>query len=231
MNFYTLGLENVLTITCSILGIAIVLYAQLKINYNYSKYKQKENSKKISGSEVARNILDANGLDNVYVVEIGGNLTDHYDPTRKVVKLSKEIFHGESIASVAVAAHECGHAIQDKNGYLFMRIRSMLVPVVNLVSYLGYFAIAIGILAGTTGYLLIGILTLLVTIIFQLITLPVEFDASNRANEELLRLQLIQDDDDVSSMLSAAAFTYVASLISSLLNLVRLIILFSKRDD
>lgn len=231
MNIYTLGLENILTITFSIVGFLIVLYAQFKINHAYSKYKKINNDKKISGSEVARIILDANGLDNVYVVETSGNLTDHYDPTRKVVKLSKEIFHGETIAALSVAAHECGHAIQDKNGYLFMRIRSMLVPVVNLVSYLGYFATIIGLVAGITGYLFAGIMVLLATIIFQLVTLPVEFDASKRAKEELIKLQLINDDEGVSSMLSAAAFTYVASLISSLLNLIRLVLMFSERDD
>jgi len=231
MDMYTLNYENLFTILLSIISVIIVSYAQFKISHAYSKYKKIENQKKMCGSEVARIILAANGLENVYVVETTGELTDHYDPTRKVVKLSKEIFHGESIASIAVAAHECGHAIQDKVDYKFMKIRSVLVPVVNLVSYLGYFVIIIGLLAGATGYLLAGIITLVATIIFQLVTLPVEFDASKRAKEELLKLQLIDSDVEVDSMLSAAAFTYVASLLSSLLNLLRLILMFSRRDD
>lgn len=233
MNIYTMQYENILTILCFITSFVVVLFAQIKINNAYSKYKRISNVKKISGSEVARTILDANGLDNIYVVETKGNLTDHYDPTRKVVRLSSEIFHGDSIASLSVAAHECGHAIQDKENYTFMRIRSMLVPVVNLVSYLGYFGIIIGLLAGISGYLMIGIITLVVTIIFQLITLPVEFDASKRAHNELIKLNLINSEEasGVNSVLSAAAFTYVASLLSTLLNLLRLILMFSSRRD
>ena len=132
---------------------------------------------------------------------------------------------------MAVAAHECGHAIQDKENYTFMRIRHMLVPIVNLVSYIGYFSILIGLLAGLTGYLLAGIITLSATIIFQLVTLPVEFDASKRARKQILKLNLDNDDTGIRSMLSAAAFTYVASLISTMLNLLRLIIMFNKRDE
>lgn len=233
MNLYTMQFENILTIMCFITSIVVVSYAQFRINSAYSKYKKIDNSKKITGSEVARNILDANGLSNIYVVETKGTLTDHYDPTRKVIRLSSEIFHGETIASLSVAAHECGHAIQDKEGYSFMRIRSKLVPVVNLVSYLGYFGIIIGVLAGVSGYLLIGIITLLATIVFQLVTLPVEFDASKRAGEQLEKLNLINSDEKsgVKSVLGAAAFTYVASLLSSLLNLLRLVLMFSRRDD
>ena len=231
MDIYTLQLENFLTFLLFIIGIIIVGYAQIKINVTYSKYKKIENTKKISGSEVAREILKANGLDNIYVVETSGELTDHYDPTRKVIKLSSGIFHGKTIAAMAVAAHECGHAIQDKENYTFMRIRHMLVPIVNLVSYIGYFSILIGLLAGLTGYLLAGIITLSATIIFQLVTLPVEFDASKRAREQILKLNLDNDDTGIRSMLSAAAFTYVASLISTILNLLRLIIMFNKRDE
>src|SRR5574344_1758544 len=133
MNIYTMQYENILTILCFVTSIIVVSYAQIRINSSYNKYKKITNNNKISGSEVARNILDSNGLNNIYVVETKGTLTDHYDPSRKVVRLSSEIFHGETIASLSVAAHECGHAIQDKEGYSFMRIRSMLVPIVNLV--------------------------------------------------------------------------------------------------
>ena len=220
--------DSAITFMLLIIGAAIVFYAQIKISSNYSKYKKISNSIKLSGQEIARAILDNNNLSNVHIVETSGNLSDHYDPSRKVIKLSKEIFNGETIAASAVAAHEVGHAIQDKEGYIFMRIRSVLVPFVNIVNYLGYFVIIIGVLAGLTGYLLMGILIILITLIFQLITLPVEFDASRRALEELKKIGNYDEGTDV--MLRAAAFTYVASVISSLLNLLRLIIIFNKED-
>lgn len=217
----------------AILGILIVGLAQTNINKNYNKYKKISLSQRLTGQEVARKILDSNGLSNVYVVSTGGNLTDHYDPNRKVVKLSNDIYNGETIAAVAVAAHECGHALQDKEGYTFMKIRSSLVPFVNLVSYLGYFGIVVSLFAGITGYLKLGILILSATILFQLVTLPVEFDASKRAEDELQKLGLINDDELEGSkkMLFSAALTYVASLLSTLLQLLRLLIILGRRDD
>lgn len=217
----------------AILGIIIVLWAQVNINSNYKKYKQVKVKTGLSGQEVARRILDANGLQNVHIVETQGELTDHYDPKRKVVRLSHTIFHEDTISSVGVAAHECGHAIQDKEGYTFMRVRSALVPFVNLVSYLGYFGLLVSFVGGLTGYLKLSILVLLVTVLFQLVTLPVEFDASKRAKEQLVKLGLIDSDehDQVSKVLSAAAMTYVAGLISNLLQILRLVILLNGRDD
>ncbi len=217
----------------AILAFIIVLWAQININSNYKKYKEIKVKKGLSGQEVARKILDANGLENIHIVETQGELTDHYDPKRKVVRLSHTIFHEDSISSVGVAAHECGHAIQDKEGYTFMRIRSALVPFVNFVSYLGYFGLLVSIIGGLTGYLKISILVLLATILFQLVTLPVEFDASKRAKEQLIKLGLIDSDEheQVTKVLSAAAMTYVAGLISNLLQLLRLVILLNGRDD
>ena len=227
------GLETSLTMIIFFAAIIITLYAQFKINSAYSKYKKKTASKNLTGSDVARQILEKNGLSNVYVVETKGELTDHYDPTRKVVKLSSEIYSGNSIASISVAAHECGHAIQDKDNYKFMRIRAALVPFVNLVSYLGYFGLLVSLFAGVTGYLKISLITLVATFIFQLVTLPVEFDASKRAMKELEKLGLVSPTDQkgVKSMLSAAAFTYVASLLSTLLNMLRIIIMINDRDN
>lgn len=217
----------------AILGFIIVIWAQININSNYKKFKEIKVKKGLSGQEVARKILDANGLENIHIVETQGELTDHYDPKRKVIRLSHTIFHEDSISSVGVAAHECGHAIQDKEGYTFMKVRSALVPFVNLVSYLGYFGLVISIFAGLTGYLKISILVLVATIIFQLVTLPVEFDASKRAKEQLIKLGLIDNDEheQVSKVFTAAAMTYVAGLISNLLQLLRLVILLSGRDD
>ena len=187
----------------------------------------------MTGKDVARKILDSNNLADVKVKEVSGELTDHYDPRIKTVNLSSNIFNGTSIASISVAAHECGHAIQDKVGYTFMRIRAMLVPVVRLVSYLGYFSIVISLFAGITGYLKVGIIIEFATLLFHLVTLPVEFNASSRAKKELVRLHLIEDNEynGVDSMLSAAANTYVASLLSNLLNLFRLLLILKNRDD
>lgn len=226
------GLENILTLTLFIIGFIIVLYAQIKINSTYGKYKNIKLNKNITGQEVARMILDSNGMNNIHVVETQGELTDHYDPRRKVVRLSEQIFHDNAIASVAVAAHEVGHAIQDKEGYIFMKIRSILVPVVNFITYIGYIVAFISLLAGITGYLKVSIIIILAALLFQLITLPVEFDASKRGREQLVKLGIIDGSEEkgVKKMLDAAAFTYVASFISSLLNLLRLIIMLRDRD-
>ena len=227
------GLDNLLTISLMFLAIVVVIYAQAKITGAYNKFRKVQSKGNLSGQEVARKILDSNGLKDIYVVETRGELTDHYDPSRKVVRLSHEVFHGTSIASISVAAHECGHAIQDKVGYTMMRVRSALVPFVNLVSYLGYFGIIIAIFAGITGYLKISILVLCATLLFQLVTLPVEFDASKRALEELKKLSLVEDNEreQAREMLKAAALTYVAGLISTILNILRLLIMVNNSDD
>mgnify|MGYP004504286881 FL=1 len=226
------GLENILTLTLFIIGFIIVLYAQIKINSTYGKYKNIKLNKNISGQEVARMILDSNGMNNIHVVETQGELTDHYDPRREVVRLSKQIFHDNAIASVAVAAHEVGHAIQDKENYIFMKIRSILVPIVNFITYIGYIVAFISLLAGIIGYLKVSIIIILAALLFQLVTLPVEFDASKRGREQLVKLGVIDGSEEkgVKKMLDAAAFTYVASFISSLLNLLRLIIMLRDRD-
>lgn len=211
--------------------ILIPIVAQINISTSYGKYKKKNNSNGISGFEVARKILDANGLEDIYVVETSGNLTDHYDPSRKVIKLSKDIFHGESIAAAAVAAHECGHAIQDKDNYTFMRIRSFLVPVVNLVSSFSWIVIFIGLLTEYFNIFVFGIGLISIGLLFQIITLPVEFDASRRAKVELEKLNLVGSGEEtgVSKMLGAAAMTYVAGVLTSLLEIIRLILVFNDR--
>lgn len=228
------GYETIFTLMLSLIAFIVVLYAQIKVTGSYRKYRNVKNNNNLSGFEVARKILDQNGLDDIHIVEIRGELTDHYDPSRKVLRLSKDVFHGTSIAAAAVAAHEVGHAIQDKEGYSFMRFRSKLVPVVNLITYLGYVVIFISLLFGTGkfGGLEIGIGIILATLIFQLVTLPVEFDASKRARIELNKLRLVEDYeiDGVKGVLDAAALTYVASVISSLINLLRLIIMLRDND-
>lgn len=214
------------------IGLGISLIAQLIVATSYSKYKKVQNGKNISGFEVARKILDKNGLQDIMILETKGNLSDHYDPTRKVIKLSTDIYHGTSIASSSVAAHECGHAIQDKVGYKPMRIRSKIVHTVNICSKLGYAAIILGALFSYQ-LIEIGIILLATILIFELITLPVEFNASKRALEELDRLKLIEKEEKhkAKRILSAAAFTYVASLITSFLQILRLVLIFSRRND
>ena len=226
------GLETVLTFGFAIVAFVIVIAAQAYLSSTYKKGKEKNNNNGLSGCEVARKILDSNGLDDVYVVVTSGMLSDHYDPKRKVVRLSKDIFHGTSVAAMSVAAHECGHAIQDKENYTFMSIRSLLVPVVNFMTYIGYFGLIVSIFAGITGYLKISIGLVALSLLFQLITLPVEFDASKRALKELDKQSLLSNDEKELSekVLKAAALTYVASLISTIIDLLRLVIMLNDRD-
>lgn len=213
------------------ISILITTLSQIFISLAYSKYKKILNNKDLSGYDVARKILDSNNLDNIMILETRGNLTDHYDPQRKVIKLSTDIYHGSSIAGAAVAAHECGHAIQDKTKYTPMRIRSTLVPFVNICTRIGYLAIVIGIIFSYT-LIEVGIVLLLSMLVFQLITLPVEFNASHRAIKELERLNIIDEEEKSSAknMLIAAAFTYVASVLSTLLEILRYVLIFNDRD-
>ena len=216
-----------------LLALAITSLAQLFITSNYSKYKQVDSIKGKRGCQVAREILDKHGLRNVKVEQVAGNLTDHYDPSSKVVRLSDDIYQGSSIASVSVAAHECGHAIQDKDGYFFLRFRSALVPFANISSRLGYLAVVIGLLFGYVRLAWFGIALEMVILVFQLITLPVEFDASKRALKFLEKNSLIEkkEQDGSKKMLTAAALTYVASVVSTLLSILRLVLMVSGRDD
>lgn len=215
-----------------LLGLLIVLGAQLLVSGSYSKYKKIKNKANISGFDVAREILDKNGLNDIHIVETNGNLTDHYDPSRKVVRLSRDIFHGNSIASMAVAAHECGHALQDKDGYKFMRIRAALVPTVNISTRAGYIALVIGLLFSSKDLALFGVALLAVMLLFQLVTLPVEFNASNRAKKELNKMEKVsgKEEEGVSKMLLAAALTYVASVINEALQIFRLLLIASNSN-
>lgn len=214
------------------IAIIITVSAQWYVNHNYKKFLKYKNSKGITGKSVARKILDMNGLNQVKVVEVAGILTDHYDPRNKVVRLSDAIYNGDSISSVAVAAHECGHAIQDKEGYFFLRIRSTIAPLASFSSYAGYIAIMIGLLFGFLDLILLGIGLELVILVFQLITLPVEFNASSRALKILNKDHLIESSevDNCRKVLKAAAFTYVAGVASTVLEMLRLLLMFRRRD-
>lgn len=215
-----------------IVAIVITSTAQLYVSSSYEKYKKVNVKKNISGFEVARAILDSHGMNDVYVTETTGVLSDHYDPSRKVVKLSTDIFHGNSIASCSVAAHEVGHAIQDKENYKFMRFRSAIFPIVNISSYGGYLAILIGAMFGSMELIWLGIAFEIIILIFQLVTLPVEFDASKRATEELEKLSILTKSEIPASkkMLKAAAYTYVASVINAILQILRLVLIYGRSD-
>jgi len=212
------------------LGLIITLLSQVFIKITYSKYQKQENKKKLTGFDVARQILDKNNLQDILVLETSGSLTDHYDPTKKVIKLSTDIYYGTTISSAAVAAHECGHAIQDKESYKPMQIRSKIVPTVNLFTKLGYLAIIIG---AIFSYILmkIGVILLLSILLFQLITLPVEFNASHRALKQIDNLNLLSDNEikGAKSVLKAAAFTYVASVLSTLMQILRYALIANSR--
>lgn len=215
------------------IAFIITSLAQLFITRSYSKYKKEPTMSNKKGYEVARKILDKHGLKNIKVVEVPGDLTDHYDPTAKVVRLSTDIYSGTSIASVSVAAHECGHAIQDKIGYTPMRIRSKLVPIVNFSTKFGYLVIMIGLVLGALKLATLGLILLLSMLLFQLITLPVEFDASRRGKIELDELHILDKEEQKgsSNMLRAAAFTYVASVLSTLLQILRFALMITSRKN
>ena len=213
-------------------AIILSMYAAFKVDSTTSKYFKVRSEKGIPGSEVARRILDANGLRHVPVGPVAGNLTDHYDPRGKTVSLSEEVYYGTSITSVSVAAHECGHAIQDSLAYKPMLLRSMIVPAVNFASSASWIIIMMGFFINVK-FLWLGIILFSATVVFQLVTLPVEFDASRRALVQLEELGIVSHDERRLSrkVLSAAALTYVAAALSSILQLLRLVLIASRRDD
>lgn len=216
-----------------IISLVITLGAQLFVSGAYSKYSKVKNKKRMSGSEAARYILDKNGLKDVKVRRVGGYLSDYYDPRNKTVNLSSANYENASVGALSVACHECGHAIQDKVGYTFMRIRAALVPFVNFSSYAGYFAILFGCLFDSMNLIWFGIFAEMVILLFQIVTLPVEIDASKRAIKELDKYRLL-DKGELSggkTMLIAAALTYVASVATTVIQILRLILTFGGRDD
>ena len=215
-----------------IIVILIPLIAQIGVSSNYQKYKRVKNTKELTGYDVARKILDENGLEDIYIVETRGELTDHYDPTKKVVRLSSDIYHGKTVAAMSVASHECGHAIRDKDGYTFMRIRSAIFPIVNVATSISYWIILLGFLFELLDLIYIGIALTCLGLLFQIVTLPVEFDASKRGGVFLKEYNLATEDESkgVKKMLGAAAMTYVAGVLASALQILRLILAARNND-
>lgn len=204
-------------------------YAQMKISSTFNKYLKVSSNSGMSGAQVAREILDRNGLNNVRVEHVRGNLTDHYDPRSKVVRLSDNVYRGSSIAAMSVAAHEVGHAMQDAEGYLPLIIRSNLAPIANIGSRMVWIFIILGFIASP--FLIdLGIALFLAAVLFQIVTLPVEFNASKRA---LVQLENGITDRQMlkpaKKVLNAAALTYVAATLVAVAELLRLLALTNRR--
>ncbi|WP_079530114.1 zinc metallopeptidase [Halobacillus hunanensis] len=208
--------------------LIVPIWASSRVKSTYKKYSKVPTSSSMTGAEVARKILDDNGLFNVRVEEVKGMLSDHYDPRSKVIRLSSGNYHGRSMAASAVSAHEVGHAIQDAQEYAFLRFRSALVPVASFGSNISIFLIIGGFLLGMTGLALAGIIFFAAAVLFQLITLPVEFDASSRAMGQLVSTGIIRNDEErkTKKVLNAAAMTYVAGALVALAELLRFVFMF-----
>lgn len=214
-----------------IVGMILCLIASGNVSATYRRYSKMDNARGLTASEVAERILKGAGIYEVRIERIEGDLTDHYDPKNKVVRLSESVYHSSSVAAIGVAAHECGHVIQHYGGYAPIRVRNAIVPVVNFGSKMSWPLILLGILFGLTSLVDIGIILFSVVLLFQLVTLPVEFNASKRA------IRIIRDDgilqgDEVTGarkVLNAAALTYVAGTIATALQVLRLFLLFGRR--
>lgn len=210
-----------------ILTFVFAIYAQTRVSGTYRKYSQVGSRGRITGREAAEAVMARAGIDDVEIVEIPGHLTDHYDPINRRLALSRENYRGDSLAALGVAAHEAGHAIQHKVGYSMLKARMAIIPITQISSQLLPFVMIGGFIFGFGGGILldIGIMCYFVLTVFHLITLPVEFDASRRAREELVGLGILARDEmpGVASTLNAAALTYVAAFVSSLLHLLYLL--------
>ena len=222
------------TIFLVLIGVLLSLWAQNRVNSTFARYSRVRSFSGMTGAEAARRLLNVQGIYDVTVQPVSGKLTDHYDPRTKVVKLSDSVYNATSVAAIGVAAHECGHAMQHNEGYGPLRFRSALVPVANFGSQLSWPMILLGILFGGLGSPLVqvGILMFSLAVLFQLVTLPVEFNASSRAVRHLDSQGILSGEevDGTRKVLKAAALTYVAAAAGSILQLLRLVILFGGRD-
>jgi Zn-dependent membrane protease YugP len=214
-------------------AMIFALWAQFKVNYAFKEYSRLGTYYGMTGYEAARRILDANGLRNVQIERIRGNLTDHYDPRSNVIRLSDGVYNVPSIAAIGVAAHEAGHAIQYAEGYSMIKLRNAIIPVTQIGSTLSWPLILLGMIMSSSAVINIGILMFATVTLFQIITLPVEYDASNRAVKSLVLSGAVTDNEviGVKKVLSAAALTYVAALAVSIANLLRMFALFGGRRE
>ena len=233
MGYYGYGFDW--TYLMVLAGAILSMIASAKVNSTFQRYEKVRSMSGMTGAQVARKILDRNGLTNIPVEHVSGNLSDHYDPSAKVLRLSDSTYNSVSVAAIGVAAHECGHAIQHKEGYGPLKLRTAIVPAANIGSRLGVPIILLGLFFGGGGSFLVnlGIWVFSLAVLFQIVTLPVEFNASNRALVMLEDYGVLGSEEKrkAKSVLSAAAMTYVAAAASSILQLLRLIILFGGRRN
>ena len=218
-----------------LIGAILCMAASAKVNSTYNKYSKVQSMTGMTGAQVAQKILQYNGIYDVQIEHVRGNLTDHYDPSKKVLRLSDSVYGSTSVAAIGVAAHECGHAVQHQVGYVPIKIRSVLVPAANIGSKLGLPLILLGVIFGGAGSTLaqIGIWVFALAVLFQIVTLPVEFNASGRAIKMLDQYGILhhQEVGHVKKVLSAAALTYVAAAASAILQLLRLVLIFGGGRD
>ncbi|MDD4369660.1 MAG: zinc metallopeptidase [Anaerostipes sp.] len=216
-----------------LIGVVITLIASGKMNSTFRKYSRVRSASGMTGAQAASRILEYSGIYDVQVEHVSGNLTDHYDPKNKVLRLSDATYGSTSVAAIGVAAHECGHALQHNKGYMPLKLRSAFVPVANIGSNASWIFIILGVIMGMNQTLLYtGIFLFSFAVLFQLITLPVEFNASNRALRILALSNMMQETEvkQTRKVLTAAALTYVAAAASAILSLLRLVLLFGGND-
>lgn len=223
-----------------LIGVVLCMWASSKVKSTYAKYERIRSRSGMTGAEAAARILQMSGINDVQIQHVKGDLTDHYDPAKKVLRLSDTVYGSHSVAAIGVAAHECGHALQHKAGYIPLKLRSFLVPAANLGSQLGLPLVILGLVLGLSfelpggGYFSlsqIGVWLFSLAVLFQVVTLPVEFNASGRALKMLGEYGIMNGDEvgDCKNVLGAAALTYVAAAASSVLQLLRLVILSNNR--
>lgn len=216
-----------------IIAFALSLFASMGVNATFARYKKIGSSRGMTGAEAARKILDDNGLYNIGVEHVSGNLNDHFDPRSNVIRLSDATYSDSSVAAIGVAAHEAGHAVQHAVGYVPIKVRNAIVPVVNISTQLSMPLFFIGLLLNMMGLAMVGVVLFSAALVFQLVTLPVEFDASHRALKILSASGMLSESEvgGARKVLGAAAMTYVAAAAATALQLARLLLLVNRRRD
>ena len=216
-----------------IIAFLLTLFASMGVKSTFSKYNDVRSSRGITAASAARQILDANGLQNIRIEHVSGDLTDHYSPNENVIRLSDSTYNSTSVAAIGVAAHECGHAVQHQVGYVPIKIRNGLVPIVNVCNMLSMPIFIIGLILGLGRLAMVGAILFGAVLVFQLVTLPTEINASRRAMKTLESMYLLEGDEltGARKTLTAAAMTYVAAVASTALQFLRLVLLANRRRD
>lgn len=216
-----------------IIAFLLTLFASMGVKSTFSKYNDVRSSRGITAASAARQILDANGLQNIRIEHVSGDLTDHYSPNENVIRLSDSTYNSTSVAAIGVAAHECGHAVQHQVGYVPIKIRNGIVPIVNVCNMLSMPIFIIGLILGLGRLAMVGAILFGAVLVFQLVTLPTEINASRRAMKTLESMYLLEGDEltGARKTLTAAAMTYVAAVASMALQFLRLVLLANRRRD